>query len=554
MKRIFQLVRKSHGLQILMAISLLITGVIVAYAVYTNKTNEKALESALEDKIQFASWVYNNSAEESLKQSSYQTLQHVLRSIEQNDQKLSISLSLKHYNNNEHENKNEDRECSTNYLKPVDKVFIYNPNSGKITSRGIADNERSSFDEWVKSEIDKSAPSEGRLYTKLYKGENNKEYGVFFARSTALSPLNRELIFGVKTDIKNLEALFKDIWENQKILPRSVAGEKTKDELLGIKILSTDGSQIFSSGDPSGKKISVKGDFSKEFGILQEKMAISKPAGLNLMNAGIQGESNIILFVLFSLAAGLGIIAFLQFKHETKLFRMKRDFISNISHELRTPVTQIRMFSETLLNKRTRNEEERKKSLQIIERKSKKLTRLISNILDFSEGENRILKTRPKEIQVDNEVRQVVQEFKPLTESASIDINLKLEPITACLDPSGFKQILSNVLDNAIKYGPEEQQIDITLRKDKNNIILSIADEGPGIAEELHDKVWEANWRHNNSSSRSKTGSGIGLYVVKQYLDQMNGTAEIKNSDVQGTEFEFRFPLNTQKKDNETAA
>lgn len=549
MKRIYQLVRKSHGLQILMAISLLITGVIVAYAVYTNNTNEKALESALEDKIQFASWVYNNSAEESLKQSSYQTLQQVLRSIEQNDQKLSISLSPKRYN----ENENEDCECGTNYLKPVNKVFIYDPSSGKINSRGIADKEKSSFDKWVKSKIEKSAPSEGRLYTKLYKGEGNKEYAVFFARSPALSPLNRELIFGVKTDIKNLEALFKDIWENQKILPRSVAGEKTKDELLAIEILSTNGSQIFSSGNPSGKKISVKGNLGSEFGILQEKMAISKQAGLNLMNAGIHGESNIILFVLFSLAAGLGIIAFLQFKHETKLIRMKRDFISNISHELRTPVTQIRMFSETLLNGRTRNEEERKKSLQIIERKSKKLSHLISNILDFSEKENRILKTRPEKVKVDNEVKQVVQEFKPLTESASIDINLELEPTTACINPSGFKQILSNVLDNAIKYGPEEQQIDIILRKGKNNIILSIADEGPGIPEEQHDKVWEANWRQNDSSSRSETGSGIGLYVVRQYLNQMNGTAEIKNRDNEGIEFEFKFPLNTQKKDNGTA-
>ncbi len=81
-----------------MTLSLLITGIIVAYAVHTNNTNEKALESALEDKVRFASWVYNTSAEESLKQSAYQTLKAVLLSVEENDRHLSIGLNPKEYN------------------------------------------------------------------------------------------------------------------------------------------------------------------------------------------------------------------------------------------------------------------------------------------------------------------------------------------------------------------------------------------------------------------------------------------------------------------------
>lgn len=247
---------------------------------------------------------------------------------------------------------------------------------------------------------------------------------------------------------------------------------------MAIEILTQNGSGIFASGNPSDKRISASGKFGREFNIFKEHIAISKPTGSNLVSAGIQGESNIILLILFTLAAGLGIIAFLQFKNESKLIRMKRGFILNVSHELRTPVTQIRMFSETLLNGRTRSDNELKKSLQIIEKESKRLSHLISNILDLSGKENLVLETTPEIIQVDREVRQAVQAFRPMTDLASNDINLDLESFEARLDPAGLKQILTNILDNAIKYGPEGQEIDIRLRKEASSMVLSVATKG----------------------------------------------------------------------------
>jgi two-component system phosphate regulon sensor histidine kinase PhoR len=202
------------------------------------------------------------------------------------------------------------------------------------------------------------------------------------------------------------------------------------------------------------------------------------------------------------------------------------------------------MFSETLLNGRTRDEDDVKKSLKIIEKESRRLSRLISNILDLTGKENLIFETSPEIVEVDREIRETIQGFNPMADLASNNINLDLESITARVDPAGLKQILTNILDNAIKYGPEGQEIDIRLRKEESSMVLSILDEGPGIPEEIHDKVWQSNWRKDNSEKHSESGSGIGLFVVKQYLQQMNGSVEIKNREGEGTKFAIRFPIN----------
>ena len=549
MKRLLQLVGKSRGLQILMATSFLITGVIVVYAVHTNYSNEKALESALEDKIRFALWVYGTTAEEKLRQSSFQTLRDILESVEEHDGKLSITLNPENYNATKKEN--ESSECSNNYLKPVQSVFVYNLGSGQMASNTVDKRGENKFNNWIKDEISDLSAATGELYKKFYVEEEGKEYMVVMARLSGLFQSNQELVFGVKTAVKNLERLFKKIWEDKKIIPGSVTKHKAANEIMSIKVFTDSGSSVFASGKRTSERISVERKVGGEFNFLKGKMAISNPSRSNLAGAGLHGESNIILMFLFAIASALGIIAYIQFRNESKLIRMKRELISNVSHELRTPVTQIRMFSETLLKGRVRNKTEVEKSLQVIDKESKRLSRLITNILDFSATENSILETSPQRIQVDEQIRQVVEAFAPLADSASNKIELDLEVVSAYLDQLAFKQILTNVLDNAVKYGPEGQQVDIRLRKHENNIVLSVADEGPGIQEEMQDKVWEPSWRQNDTPSSSTSGSGIGLSVVQQYLKQMNGSAKITNRKEQGTKFIFKFPIDQRGGEND---
>jgi len=541
MKRLLQLIGKSRGLQILMATSFLITGVVVIYAVHTNYSNEKALESALEDKIRFASWVYGTTAEEELKQSSYQTLRDILESVEEHKGKLTIALDPENYNANKKEN--ESSECSINYLKPVQSMFVYNPRSGQLASNTVDKRGKNKFNNWIKEEMSDLSTARGELHKKLYMEEEGKEYMVVMARSPGLFPSNQELVIGVKTAVKNLGKLFEEIWENKKILPGSVTKNKAANEIMSIKVFTDSGSSVFASGKRTSERISVERKVGGEFNFLKGKMAISNLSRSNLAGAGLHGKSNIILMILFAIASALGVIAYIQFRNESKLIRMKRAFISNVSHELRTPVTQIRMFSETLLKGRARNNTEVEKSLQIIDKESKRLSRLITNILDFSATENSILETSPQRIQVDEQIRQVVQAFAPLADSASNKIKLDLEAVTAYLDQSAFKQILTNVMDNAVKYGPEGQQVDIRLRKHEKNIVFSVADEGPGIPEEIQNKVWEPNWKQSDTSSSSTSGSGIGLSVVQQYLKKMNGSAKIINRKEGGTKFIFQLPI-----------
>ena len=542
MKQLFQLIGKSRGLQTLLILSFLITGLTVAYAVHRNQSNEKALESALEDKVSFASWVYSTTAGESLKRSAYRTLRTVLESVEENNGQLFINLNLPNYNRDSIGT--GETECDRNYLKPVESVFVYDTESRKIDLRSVDEAGAAEFKQWLSDEIEAAALAKGELHKKLYANEQGEEYLAVMVRSPGLSPLNKELVLGAKTRVKNLDDLFGEIWRKEEIMPASVTGDQAAGKLMAMEIRTQTGSRIYSSGNPSDKKISIKANLGKDLDVFRSTMAISNPENLHFMSSGLHGESNIILIVLFTIAAGLGVVAFVQFKNEMKLVSMKRDFISNVSHELRTPVTQIRMFAETLLNRRTRSQGEVKKSLKIIEKESQRLSRLISNLLNYTAKDRQVVTTSIETIQVDEEVEEVVQAFKPQADSASVTFKLDLEPVMAELDPSCFKQILINVIDNAVKYGPDGQQIDIRLRKNGTNVELSIADEGPGIPQEIQQNVWEPKWRQDNLSGDSKTGIGIGLSVVKQYLEQMNGKAEVHNRKSNGVEFKFILPLN----------
>ncbi|HEU4885871.1 MAG TPA: histidine kinase dimerization/phospho-acceptor domain-containing protein, partial [Longimicrobium sp.] len=154
---------------------------------------------------------------------------------------------------------------------------------------------------------------------------------------------------------------------------------------------------------------------------------------------------------LLAVTAAVVAVAFLQLRRQHELARLRADFVSGVSHELRTPLTQIRMFSELLLGGRLRTDDERDRSLRLIDREARRLAFLVENVLDFSRAERGTLDISREPTRVGVAVEEIVDGFRPVASARGMQIRTEVEEeAVANLDRGGFRQVLLNFLENAV--------------------------------------------------------------------------------------------------------
>ncbi|HEX2168472.1 MAG TPA: HAMP domain-containing sensor histidine kinase, partial [Longimicrobiales bacterium] len=189
------------------------------------------------------------------------------------------------------------------------------------------------------------------------------------------------------------------------------------------------------------------------------------------------------IILLMLVISALLVLAVLQVRREAELSRLRADFVSGVSHELRTPLAQIRMFAETLLLGRVRSDVERRRSLEIIDQEARRLSYLVENVLLFSKTEGgRHARVMPEPTHFAEEVRQAVESFTLLTRNRQVEVRTELqENITVAVDRMALRQILVNLVDNALKYGPEGQRITVGAALFDDVARLWVDDEGEGI-------------------------------------------------------------------------
>ncbi len=218
---------------------------------------------------------------------------------------------------------------------------------------------------------------------------------------------------------------------------------------------------------------------------------------------------------------------------------MRRDFIANVSHELKTPLTTIAGFIETLESGALEDAQHNRRFLGIISTNVKRLTLLVQDILNLAKIENEI---SPREtVNLVDLVRTMLQEhfsahltritFSPSQKPITVLANLR-EIYSACL----------NYVDNAIKYAPYGP-IDISLTKDAGSIYYRVKDGGPGISPNELSRIFERFYRPDKNRSRETGGTGLGLSIVKNVVEKHGGAVGVESVEGQGTLFYFRLPL-----------
>jgi two-component system phosphate regulon sensor histidine kinase PhoR len=225
-----------------------------------------------------------------------------------------------------------------------------------------------------------------------------------------------------------------------------------------------------------------------------------------------------------------------------KLENMRRDFVSNVTHELKTPLTSIKGFVDTLKNGAIK-EDVATRFLDIIEIEVERLANLIQDILSLSEIESIVGDTNTMENSIEKIVLEVLEILKPETSEKNIDINLEIEKELRKFkcNKDRIKQLLINLIDNSIKY-TDQGTITIRCKEEFSNLIIEIEDTGIGIDNEHVNRVFERFYRVDKGRSRKMGGTGLGLSIVKHIVELYNGSINIESKVGEGTTIIIKMP------------
>ncbi|SFG77175.1 HAMP domain-containing protein [Desulfotomaculum arcticum] len=247
------------------------------------------------------------------------------------------------------------------------------------------------------------------------------------------------------------------------------------------------------------------------------------------------------------LANSLNILATeLQEKITTleRLDRTRREFVANVSHELRTPLSIIQGYTEALMDGLAESEAERQKYLEDIHEEILRLRRLVAEILDLRKIEAGQIEMKMQEISLAYLAGQVFEQFQTLAEDKQITASLDIAPgsYTLKADPDRIKQVLINLIDNALRVTPPGGQIKVTLTELKDAVQVSVADTGPGILPEEQPLIWERFYKVDKSRARTGGGTGLGLAIAKNIIETHGGTVDVSSKPGQGSTFYFIIP------------
>ena len=224
---------------------------------------------------------------------------------------------------------------------------------------------------------------------------------------------------------------------------------------------------------------------------------------------------------------------------------MRRDFISNLSHELRTPVSVIRANSETLIDSALDDKEQAKIFANAILHNAERLTDMVSSLLDLSRIEYGELKLNFEELDLDTFFKTYVQSLQTLSKKKNIDIIYKANHKGKILaDSQAFERIMNNLIDNAIKYSENNSKIIIATSNEVDEYIkVIVEDNGSGISPEDKDHIFSRFFRTASARATDNQGSGLGLAIVKHLVNSLNGEVGVQNSESKGSIFWFTVPL-----------
>jgi len=230
---------------------------------------------------------------------------------------------------------------------------------------------------------------------------------------------------------------------------------------------------------------------------------------------------------------------------EVQVAELRSHFVASVSHELKTPLTAIRMFAETLDAGRATNPQSQSKYLRTIVNESERLSRLVDNVLDFARIEQDQKIYQMQRVCLADVVRLATQAVQYPLARQNFELRVELEDTLPALmaDPDAVEQAILNLLANAMKYSGDARQIDLLLRREQDEAVIDVTDHGLGIAEENQSRIFEKFYRVRSTETDRVPGAGLGLTLVMHTVKAHGGRLLVSSALGLGSTFSIRLPL-----------
>ncbi|TVY11576.1 ATP-binding protein [Paenibacillus cremeus] len=260
---------------------------------------------------------------------------------------------------------------------------------------------------------------------------------------------------------------------------------------------------------------------------------------------------SIVMAPLYSHDIVRGVVAVMRnVTEEHRLDKFRKDFVANVSHELRTPLSMLQGYSEALIDDIAGTPEERKELAQVIHDESLRMGRLVKDLLDLAKMETGRMEMHFRELDVRAFLRRVHRKFAALSKDSDVNMSLTLpegDPIVGHADEDRLEQVLTNLLDNALRHTPAGARIEIKASiqrwKEKRAVQIEISDEGFGIPPEDVPYIFERFYKADKARTRGASGgTGLGLSIVKNIVELHGGVVNVKSQVGQGTTFSVILP------------
>jgi two-component system, OmpR family, phosphate regulon sensor histidine kinase PhoR len=254
-------------------------------------------------------------------------------------------------------------------------------------------------------------------------------------------------------------------------------------------------------------------------------------------------DGSLVLLSARPLPSGGALLVLFDQTEVRRLEAVRRDFVANVSHELKTPLTSISGYAETILTDRPEPDITRR-FLETILGNARRMQRLVDDLLDLSRIEAGRWQPEPEHVDVGATIQDVWSGLTERAAARTVELQVELEPgaDVVVVDPDGLRQVLLNLVDNALRYSPPGGRITCRSRVEGGGIVVSVSDTGPGIGREHLPRIFERFYRADHSRSRDEGGTGLGLAIVKHLVEAHDGRVWAESERGRGTTVSCWFP------------
>jgi signal transduction histidine kinase len=356
------------------------------------------------------------------------------------------------------------------------------------------------------------------------------------------------LVYGFTLDSTQLSATFERVLHDAPLLPAAVTKGRTNTGLFALEVRDRTGNVYYRSSEWPGDErewpfIASDSLGPRGAGLITRLTLV--PATASTMLVGGLPRAPLPLLLLIGLlgivAAGL---ATAQLRRQGELARLRSDFVAGISHELRTPLAQLRLFLDTLRLKRYDTPQEQEWLVGHLSRETTRLEHLVENVLAASRLDRGMHPSVPLvPLDLGAEMREAATAFAPLAASRRAVLETEApEGVEVLADQATLRQLVLNLLDNAVKFGPPGQHVRLSVTRSNGTARLTVTDQGPGVPERERERIWEPYYRGTNEATRAVGGSGIGLALVREIAGSFGGTATVAAAPGGGAAFSVTMP------------